>query len=87
MNWVRPSQVYALTDESGWVIYIGCTIDLRDRLATHRRCGVAHHRCVVLSEHEDRKEAIERERFLIEELDPPANVQWTSRCKRHKAAA
>lgn len=70
--------VYALCDETGFVIYIGCTSDLKRRVKSHQTTddGCRHSKAIALIEFDDRADALEHERELIEALQPAENFTF-----------
>lgn len=57
------------------LVYVGCTQNPAQRLATHRNVNFPHHdvRMVVLSTYDSKEEALADEKTLIFMLDPECN--------------
>lgn len=70
-----PTAVYIAHDSGGRIIYVGITGSLAARFAAHKKADLWWS-CAASIEVEmwpDRPAAAERERTLIEQLDPPHN--------------
>lgn len=68
-----PVCLYQLVDENDAVVYVGSTRRPKQRAIQHRHLGKQFDRIEVLSWFPDRDAALESERDLIEELNPPLN--------------
>jgi len=76
-NWNEVGAVYGILTDKGYVIYIGQTENLRERMADHRNSNHCMHghspRCVVVEVIGDEVSRLQRERQLINHFDPPCN--------------
>lgn len=80
----RDHYVYRLLGKRGRVLYIGCTSDMKRRMAEQRRCGLFGH-LIHKVETEGPlpyAEARDLERRRIEEKPGAFNVEWTP--KHHR---
>lgn len=67
--------VYALTNDTGRVVYIGCTSQPRKRFRTHRDSDRVFSKFVPLRQVDSRTEALKIEEQLIVHLDPEQNCR------------
>jgi excinuclease UvrABC nuclease subunit len=73
--------VYRLLGPRGKVLYVGCSMNLELRLKDHGRNRQWWAK-VSTEGPFDYFTARRRERELIEELQPPRNIEWTKRHRR-----
>lgn len=73
--------VYALCDETGFVIYVGCTMNLKQRLKGHRSVGVRHTKAVAIARFDNKADAREHEKRLIRGLGPCRNSQFLAKAE------
>lgn len=72
----KPHTVYVHLDADGYVIYVGCTVNLRKRTADHRRYSFWGHRIAsveVESVQPNRGRGLVREYRLIRYYQPAYN--------------
>jgi excinuclease UvrABC nuclease subunit len=75
-----PHVVYEFYDREGAPVYVGCTINLADRLRTHQGSEMWREVVEVHTRlHPTRDEARSAEKSLIRELQPRWNFQSTER--------
>jgi predicted GIY-YIG superfamily endonuclease len=77
-DWNEVGAVYGILSDSGQVIYIGQTNNLRERMAAHRNdsshCMHRHSPTwVVVEVIGDEASRLQREQMLIVYFDPPCN--------------
>lgn len=76
----KPHFVYEFYDLTGDAVYVGCTVNLADRLRTHQASEMWREVAEVRSTlHSDRDWAMSVEARLIRELQPRWNFQCTER--------
>lgn len=75
----QPASVYMLFAADETCLYVGCSVNVSSRLATHANgrdwwTTVAY---IQLEHFDSKRIALIRERQLIEHLQPTHNVRWT----------
>lgn len=76
----KPHMVYEFYDYKGEPVYVGCTVNLADRLQTHQRSPMWREVVEVHTQlYPTRLEGLSAERRLINELQPRWNFQSTER--------
>lgn len=91
-----PHWTYVFSSSQGQILYVGVTVNLKDRIGAHRSTKkwwpeVA---TIVTHQHSDMTTANEVEKYLIRLLRPEYNIQhkpvdygppnaWCPNCQRH----
>ena len=79
-NASKPHTVYEFYDADGAPVYIGCALNLADRLRQHQATEMWREVVEVHTRlYPTRDEAMGREAQLIRELQPRWNFQYTER--------
>lgn len=77
--------VYALCDETGYVVYVGCSKRFEDRVIEHRRSGREFAKAVALIDFDSRSDAMTHEKDLIEGLQPDMNELFSGMYEPERA--
>lgn len=73
---MREAWVYRISDPSGMPRYVGCSVNVPERLKEHKASGTLRRGDTVTTDGPyERTDALERERALIKHLRPTANIQ------------
>jgi excinuclease UvrABC nuclease subunit len=77
-KWKEVGAVYGILSNKGYVIYVGQTDNLKERMTAHRsdsdrRLQGYSPTWVVVEVIEDEASRLQRERQLINRFDPPCN--------------